>query len=518
MIGRDAELAQLAQAWIAGQVGAVIGQAGMGKSRLLQDFAASRSAVVHVAARPGNAGVPLATLARLLRAVVGRGPQPVDLAPPTRLEIARVLPEFDAALPRLVGEGQRALTEQARLRPMPLRPLNEADLATLVDSLQLPGVDGGTLAPGLLQRTGGNPLFPLETLKQARVERSLHRLANISRLPRPASVGRLIERRIVQLSPGALARVASIAGVDFEIALAEQMPGVSAMQLADALNELEGAHVMCGNALAHDLVFQTVHASVQATIAAHPHGKVAAWLEQHRGEPARIARHWIAARQATKSLPWLQRAADAARQALAAELGAIGIGDHPDLRLQVLIQLADEGERETGLRQLAIARAQAEKIGHRGTVLATQIRAAALATSCDPARAPRGLGRTGAGPGLPDDGRAGDRTVAACGPCARCRRQLGARGGGARARARMAGHDGQRTRARDVPRQLPAPQPSAPRVAGAEGMTPYARCARERPGDGANDADDAIAGAPDRADVPTGATAGTRACPPRIRP
>ena len=391
MIGRDAELSEMTQGWAAGQVLAVSGEAGLGKSRLLQAFAEPRRGVVHVAARPGDAGVPFATLARLLRAVISLAPAQVQvLDAGLRKEVARVLPELAPALPRVTGEGERlvmqsavrallasnddlagllvddlhfadeasldmllalidaseaegpahtlrwalayrpaeagsplqalndALIEQARLRPLTLRPLDEAALAELVDSLGLPGVSGHALAPTLRQRTGGNPLFVLETLKQAWVERRLDALADATLLPRPLSVSRLIERRIAQLSPRALmlARVASIAGVDFEIALAEQVLGVSAMQFADALNELEAAQVLRGNAFAHDLVFEAVHASVPATIAVHTHGQVAAWLEQRASEPARIARHWMAAQQSVRALPWLQQAADAAHRAL----------------------------------------------------------------------------------------------------------------------------------------------------------------------------------------------------------
>ena len=395
LIGRDQELAELAQGWLAGEVVAVSGEAGLGKSRLLQEFAAARAGVVHVAARPGDGGVPFATLARLLRAVVALQQTPLALEPGQRLEVARVLPEFDAA-PRHAGEGQRltmqravrallrghgalagllvddlhfadeasldmllaliddadadsaapapaplrwalayrpaeagtplhtmhnALIEQTRLRPLVLRPLEVAELAELVDSLGLPGIDGRALAPALRRRTGGNPLFVLETLKQAWVERTLDRLADAALLPRPLSVGRLIERRIGQLSPGALAlaRVASIASVDFEVALAEKVLGVSALQFADALNELEAAQVLRGNAFAHDLVFEAVRGSVPGTIAAHTHAQVALWLEQHAGEAARIARHWIDANLGLRALPWLQQAADAARCALRAK-------------------------------------------------------------------------------------------------------------------------------------------------------------------------------------------------------
>lgn len=399
MIGRAAELAALHASWQLGQVVALIGEAGLGKTRLLQAFVEARCGVVCAAGRPGDAGVPFATLARLLRAALARSgmTQSPDTSLPAgaRSEIARVLPEFDGTATRHGGESQRllmrsavrglldaqvdlvglvvddlhfadeaslemlralidedsepdpaaaqplrwvlayrpaeagspvqalhdALVEQARLAPIALAPLDAAALAALVDSLGLPGVDGQALAPGLLRRTGGNPLFVLETLKQAWVERTLERLADAALLPRPVSVGRLIERRIAQLSPRALAlaRVASIAGADFSIGMAEQVLQASAMQFADALNELEAAQVMRGNAFAHDLVHDAVRASVPATIAAHTHARVAEWLEQRQGEPARIAGHWIAAEQGTRALPWLQQAAEAARRALRAK-------------------------------------------------------------------------------------------------------------------------------------------------------------------------------------------------------
>jgi DNA-binding SARP family transcriptional activator len=387
LVGRDRELAQLEQGWQAHEVVALIGEAGMGKTRLLQDFAATRPGVVHAAGRPGDAGVPFATLARLLRAVMAReAAGAVALAAaPARAELARVLPELDPALPRPAGEGQRlvlqralvdllqarpglhglivddlhfadeaslemlaalvdqsgesphwalayrpaetgsparalhdGLVEQARLVPVVLAPLDAAQLAELIDSLALPGVSGSALAEGLLKRTGGNPLFVLETLKQAWVDRTLAELADAQRLPRPVAVGRLIERRVAQLSPGALAlaRAAAIAGVDFDIALAEHVLGASALQFADALNELEAAQVMRGPQFAHDLVFDAVHASVPQAIARHLHARIAGWLEQHGGEPARVARHWVDAGQPTQALPWLAKAAAAARAAL----------------------------------------------------------------------------------------------------------------------------------------------------------------------------------------------------------
>lgn len=264
LVGRQSELAAIEMGWVAGRVVALVGDAGMGKSRLMcQVMPAADTAVgareaapadasedaaprgIGVCARPGDAGVPLATLARLLRAITLSAPP--ALAPAARRELARALPEWadgappaegqrlllhravrllltqqrrldviavddlhfaDAASLELMaallndsdGEGtpgtgasplrwllayrpaeagsaltalQEALEQQARLQRVPLLPLDEPALAELVDSLALPGFDGRALAGALRKRTGGNPLFVLETLKQAWVEQQL---------------------------------------------------------------------------------------------------------------------------------------------------------------------------------------------------------------------------------------------------------------------------------------------------------------------------------------------------------
>ncbi|MFA6262802.1 MAG: BTAD domain-containing putative transcriptional regulator, partial [Bacteroidia bacterium] len=97
VVGRDAEVAAAHAAWAAGQVVALVGEAGMGKSRLLEHLlpspgSAAAGTAVSVSARPGDAGVPLATVARLLRAVAERSPQTLEAS--TRRELARVLPEW----------------------------------------------------------------------------------------------------------------------------------------------------------------------------------------------------------------------------------------------------------------------------------------------------------------------------------------------------------------------------------------------------------------------------------------
>jgi DNA-binding SARP family transcriptional activator/tetratricopeptide (TPR) repeat protein len=387
LVGRQRELAALAEALAAGHVFLVVGEAGMGKSRLLAEWLAVRprdaeqdaeARTLLVAARPGDAGVPYALLARLLRALFERMQAPADAG--TQCELARVLPEWSAGRP--AGEAQRLVLQHAVedvLRGAPAAGIDElllddlhfADAASL-ELLQ--GLIAGdrlrTLRWGLAQRPGEGlpaaqrlrevlvdtqrlrevPLSPLDAAAMAELVAGLGltelnpaelaaplvrhtggnplfaletlkdlvlRGAAEGGLPQPASVGALIERRLRTLSADALAlaRVAAIGGVDFGIELAEAVLQRPALALADAWAELQAAQVLAGSAFAHDLVFDAVLRTVPEAISRHVHGAVAAALAARGSEPARTGAHWEAAGRWPEAATMLERAADAARHA-----------------------------------------------------------------------------------------------------------------------------------------------------------------------------------------------------------
>ncbi len=387
LVGREAELRVLSAAWAGERAFWLLGEAGLGKTRLIAEFVGVGQAALVVAARPGDAGVPYASLGRTLRALLERRPKLLERA--ERAELARVLPELrppapaapasvpavgpaavlqrairlllqgaqedglaalviddlhfaDSAslemLQTLVGDealaplrwgfAQRpaeglpaaealraALEETQRLEVLALAPLGQAQMVELIASLGVSGLDAVQLAPLLARHTGGNPMFALETIKHLVLsgEGGLG-----SKLPRPGSVGQLIERRLRALTPAALqlARVAAVAGSDFTIELAESVLDTRALALADAWRELESAQVLRGNAFAHDLVHEATLAGLPAPIAQHTHGAVAAWLDAHGGEPARVASHWLDAGQPQRALVALHAAAAAARRAM----------------------------------------------------------------------------------------------------------------------------------------------------------------------------------------------------------
>jgi DNA-binding SARP family transcriptional activator/tetratricopeptide (TPR) repeat protein len=383
LVGRETELARMRDILDQGRTVALVGEAGMGKSRLLQALVHDRTDVMAWSGRAGDAASPYATLARglgqLLRTL------PIDLSTrlphDVRADLARVMPELadahavspsggmplravkhvmrsawprgatfvlddlhfaddasiellqqciddeDRPLWRVVfamrptprsPQTQRwvqQLVEAGQLVPVMLQPLGADDLARLVDSLELPGVDGRDLATALHHRTGGNPLFALETLKAAWAESSV---IDALHLPRPGSVAQLIEQQLALLSEPALAlaRVAALASVDFSLALAEAVLERHAVDLSDAWRELESHQVMRGEGFAHDLVAQAVRDGVPEAIGRALHARIAAWLESRGGEPARVALHHEASGRSDLALPGLRAAAERARVAL----------------------------------------------------------------------------------------------------------------------------------------------------------------------------------------------------------
>ncbi len=401
LIGRADEVHALARAWAAGQVFSLYGEAGMGKSRLLQDVVQSNPGTVLAQARPGDAVVPYALVARMLRGVIALAPGVLSL--PMSSDLARVLPEMSAnlqappssavaqrlALQRAIaallshateaghpvteapqvpqvplsnarplravllddlhfaddaslellmilarqgtvpdlrwGFAQRpsegspavaalheALLEEHQIAVVALQPLLLPHLQELVVSLGVDGLDASALALQLHQRTGGNPLFALETLRQVWLEGHV----STPNLPRPVSVMQLLQRRIARLSTGALriARCAAVAGPDFSIDLASHALGQKPIDLADPWAELEAAQVFRDGAFAHDLIFEAALASLPQAIARHLHRDVAEFLQNRQVEPARLARHWQQARAWPQAgAAYLQAASHAGR-------------------------------------------------------------------------------------------------------------------------------------------------------------------------------------------------------------
>ena len=269
LIGRDSAWQTLHAAWDGCRRALVTGEGGMGKSRLIGDFARTRGCVIVASARPGDELVVYASFSRLLRTLPAEVLRGLNAA--LRQELARLLPELGTASPMrdaddrarffhavaaILGseelaldgvvfddlhfaddasiellrfvladakwncliaarEGEisaagRKLLDDLRghssLASVALLPLTLEQVVELVDSLGIHPLRGETMAPSLLRHTGGNPLYLLETVKAWLTQNITNEQSQLpARLPVARNLHALIERRIGRLSAQAAA-------------------------------------------------------------------------------------------------------------------------------------------------------------------------------------------------------------------------------------------------------------------------------------------------------------------------
>lgn len=370
-VGRDADWARLQRAVGLQRPCVLIGEAGIGKTRLLTDFTQGRDGTLQAAGRPGDATQPFALAARLLgaRAAAVNGlpahqrtalalidptlaalPQTPQPPPAAALQAAFAaalqdvvlitvddLHLADAASIALVAAVARVGEAPAWLlasRPVAagsplqqwldaaatdidvirLQALDRAALAELLTSLQLPGVPADDWVDHLFAHAGGHPYYTLETLHEV-----------VARDARPDALPQLtvgtretIERRLTLIGDRAtqLARVAALAGEDFGVDLAAAVLGCHPAELTDAWSALQLAQVLDGRRIRHDLMRDALLQTVPAPIAAWMHRAIARCLAAQGAAAGRQALHWQAAGQpAEAARQWQRAAADAQRAA-----------------------------------------------------------------------------------------------------------------------------------------------------------------------------------------------------------
>ena len=94
LLGRAEAWRQLEEGCKAGQLLFIRGEPGVGKSRLAEEFAASKGRWVRIEGRFADPGVPFASQARALRVHLARRPE-VTLPGWVRAELSRILPELE---------------------------------------------------------------------------------------------------------------------------------------------------------------------------------------------------------------------------------------------------------------------------------------------------------------------------------------------------------------------------------------------------------------------------------------
>jgi DNA-binding SARP family transcriptional activator len=425
LVQREAEWAQLSHAWTQGGVVLALGEAGIGKTRLLHDFADSVGVPLRLQARLGDSVVPYALLARWVNALLPQAQQLPDWA---RAEVARLVPALgpsaegpmsplrlsqalgllaqpldavvlddlhfaDAAslelLPTVLQpvrccllasrthelpQAVRDWLEQASpaVTLLSLLPWQQEAVAELLRGAVVPADISAAWAPVLWRHTGGHPLLVLETLRAALL--ALPEGASLgappAALPLPPQVLQLVRLRLASMPALAqlIAQVASLAGDAFSPELAAAATAQPHEGLAGAWQALQDAALMGPQGKLHDLVLEAARSTLPAPLAQVLHARMAEHLATRGCPPARLALHWAAAAQPAKAAACHIEAAEAAaalsrRQELAEQcaLAARCFEQAGDLD-QAFTAWADEAEAYVTGGDVALGLARSEAL------------------------------------------------------------------------------------------------------------------------------------------------------------
>lgn len=112
-VGRATEVARLQGAWARRTAVVIVGEAGVGKTRLATDFAASQGAYALVRCRSGDHDIAFGACARVLRVLAGEPPDLRGLDDWIVAEVTRLLPELGPAPAPLRTQAERLRFDEA---------------------------------------------------------------------------------------------------------------------------------------------------------------------------------------------------------------------------------------------------------------------------------------------------------------------------------------------------------------------------------------------------------------------
>lgn len=369
LLERQAQWAQLEAVWAEGGIAVVLGSAGSGKTRLLDDFANQVALPLRLRAHEGDAGVPHALLARWVAArevaarqlpawaqlVLAQLHPPLGTAaevPATPLRLCQALQQLaqadhaiciddlqfaDAAslalLPTVLAglhccllalrgpAGPPALqpwldAAPRRVRRLQLPHWTPAAVQQLLEQAALPLADPGAWAAQLWQHSGGHPQLLLDTLRAlpqpgAADGRPWPLPAS---WPVPAQAAQRVGAMLASLSPLArdTAHLAALAGEHFSVDLAAAVLGLDLQALGAAWTELQAAGLLSAGGQLHGLVREATAAALPEPVRMALHAPLARGLAERGAAPAVLAWHWQAAGQPAEAAAQHEAAARSA--------------------------------------------------------------------------------------------------------------------------------------------------------------------------------------------------------------
>src|SRR5437773_3170327 len=325
-VGRTAEMASLEAALgraVAGtgQVIGVVAEAGVGKSRLCQEFTerarAQGIAVYDAHCVAHGKMIPFFLVLELMRGYFGI----TEALSGTRtLFLVNFRPEYHAGW-----------TQKSYYQQLPLLPLGPEAIAELLASLLGTDPSLAGLVERMRERTRGNPFF-IEEVVQSLVEagtlqgtRGSYRLARpVAEVAIPATVQAVLAARIDRLPEREkqILQTAAVIGKEFSEPILQAVVELPSSELAAALRALVAAEFLYEVALfpqaeyafRHPLTQEVADRSQLAERRARVHAAVARAIAEQYPErlderAALLAQHWEAAGETLEAARWHARAA-----------------------------------------------------------------------------------------------------------------------------------------------------------------------------------------------------------------
>jgi DNA-binding SARP family transcriptional activator len=360
-IAREAERDAMQRRWRSCGVVVLSGPAGIGKTRLFDDFCrlVGVERVVRVAS--GDADQPLGLLRRLADATGaqlsgGDGRERLTSAVTQALAAATAEQPLWLAVDDLHFADDESLEVLCRLLPVrePVRavrwcltcrdppvpaplaawldredgsvpaeavvdmaPLTSAEVGSLAAALTDDIIDSAAWGQALHQHCGGVPLHLMWVLRTLHEQRAWPAVQPPATLPEPAELTRRLVRRLDGGDPRIqqLAFVAALAGPDFDTALARRVVGCSVSELSVLWRRLELAGVLQGRRFSHDLMQRAVLGSVPDAVRPDLHAEIAAVLVDRPVSVQRRAGHWALAERPRQAAADYRQAAGEAMAA-----------------------------------------------------------------------------------------------------------------------------------------------------------------------------------------------------------
>lgn len=215
-----------------------------------------------------------------------------------------------------------------QLVEVPLGPLSEQSTLVLTGQVAERAVDP-QLAAALYRDTEGHPLFIIEMVRAGlgQVEPAGGQESSAATLPGRAR--QVLETRLGQLSPGAreVIEAAAAIGRAFSYGVLRHATGLGEDELVNRLDEAWRRRLIReqGEAdydFSHDKLRQVAYEGLSRTRRRYLHSRIAAALEAVQADDldsaaGAIGIHYEAAGMPGKAIPWLERAAAAARRVYA---------------------------------------------------------------------------------------------------------------------------------------------------------------------------------------------------------